>query len=56
MSRRLVTVALRRVSRTSARHAGQVKTVVPGAGGFGEVSAEVFCHSNQSFRQEPQKV
>jgi hypothetical protein len=56
MSSRLVTVALRRVSRTRARHDGQVKTVAPGAGGFGFVSAEIFCHSNQSFKQEPQKV
>lgn len=56
MSRRLVTVALRRVSRTGERHAGQVKTIASGAGGVGAFSAEVFCHSNQSFRQEPQKV
>lgn len=49
-------MALCLVSRTGARHDGQVKTEVPGAGGSGAFSAAWACHVNQSFKQAPQKV
>lgn len=56
MSSRDATVELCLVSRTEARHDGQVKTDAPGAGGSGALRAASACHSNHSFRQAPQKV
>lgn len=52
MSRSVVTVALGRVPRTSARHDGQVYGCVVRRAW----TAEVACHENHSFKQEPQKV
>jgi len=45
-------VAFGRVPRTSARHDGHVYGFVVRR----ERAAEVACHENHSFRQEPQKV
>lgn len=56
ISSRVATVALCRVSRTWARHEGQVATMVPADGGLGEFSAVVACQLNQSLRQDPQNV
>lgn len=56
MSSSVATVALWRVSRTWARHEGQVKTAEPGDGGFGACSAAVACQLNHSLRQAPSKV
>lgn len=48
----MVTVAFGRVPRTSARHDGQVYGLVVRR----ERAAEVACHENHSFKQDPQKV
>ena len=52
MSSSVVTVAFGRVPRTSARHDGQVYGLVVRR----ERAAEVACHENHSFKQDPQKV
>lgn len=52
MSNKVVTVAFGLVPRTSARHDGQVYGCVTRR----DCEAEVACHENHSFRQEPQKV
>jgi hypothetical protein len=51
MSSNVVTVAFGRVSRTSARHDGQVKRGAEPEGRLRDPWAE-----NHSFKQEPQKV
>jgi hypothetical protein len=56
MSRRVTTVALCLVSRTGARHDGQVKTTASGVGGVGAFSTVAAWKWNHSFRQEPQNV
>ena len=48
----MVTVAFGRVPRTSARHDGQVYGLVVRR----DRAAEVACHENHSFKQDPQKV
>jgi hypothetical protein len=52
MSSNVVTVAFGRVPRTWARHDGQVYGLVVRR----DWAAEVACHENHSFKQEPQKV
>ena len=49
-------MALRLVSRTGARHDGQVKTIASGVGGVGAFSTVEAWKWNHSFKQEPQKV
>lgn len=49
-------MALCLVSRTGARHDGQVKRTVSGVGGIGNLSIDAAWKLNHSFRQEPQKV
>jgi hypothetical protein len=56
MSSKVTTVALCLVSRTEARHDGQVNRTSSGAGGLGDRSIFAFWKLNHSFRHAPQNV